>query len=312
LVELANKYGDKLPADMQRYLRKLGGVRDETGKWKIDLDSLPDMVEVRLKLTEDPGSRATRKRYEGWAKQQQGWGGKAPKLTKADGGIVKPMAAGGMLGRPVSGRIAGIVPPNPWGIRGDRRRGWGGKAPKLTKADGGIVKPMAAGGMLGRPMSSSIADIVPPNTWRIIGDRMRGDEAFIPINTDPRSIKILEETARRMGFALAPLAKGGLLGMASGGVNKSGGAKGGKKAGGSGEGGLDPSTLAELAGNAEVVSDAFEQWQASSQNLTRQGLTPLQQTLDTKTMSSLRNLQQQAGVNSVNAVNKLAGRMPPL
>lgn len=261
LVELANKYGDKLPADMQRYLRKLGAVRDQTGKWKIDLDSLPDMVEVRLKLTEDPGSRATRKRYEGWARQQQGWGGKAP---------------------------------------------------KLRKADGGIVKPMAAGGMLGRPMSSRIAEIVPPNTWRIIGDRMRGDEAFIPINTDPRSIKILEETARRMGFALAPLAKGGLLGMASGGVNKSGGATGGKKAGGSGEGGLDPSTLAELAGNAEVVSDAFEQWQASSQNLTRQGLTPLQQTLDTKTMSSLRNLQQQAGVNSVNAVNKLAGRMPPL
>src|SRR5690606_29972883 len=100
--------------------------------------------------------------------------------------------------------------------------GWGGKAPKLKKnATGGIVKPMAQGGTLGRSMSSRIADIVPPNTWRIIGDRMRGDEAFIPINTDPRSIKILEETARRMGFALAPLAKGGLLGMASGGVNKS-------------------------------------------------------------------------------------------
>src|SRR5690606_9125490 len=261
LVQLANKYGDKLPADMQRYLRKLGGVRDQTGKWKIDLDSLPDMVEVRLKLTEDRGSRATYKRYAGLAKQQQGWGGKAP---------------------------------------------------KLKKADGGIVKPMAAGGMLGRPMSSSIADIVPPNTWRIIGDRLRGDEAFIPINTDPRSIKILEETARRMGFALAPLAKGGLLGMASGGANKSGGAKGGKQAGGSGEGGLDPSTLAELAGNAEVVSDAFEQWQASSQNLTRQGLTPLQNLLDTQTKASLKTLQVEAGIKSVAAVNTLAGRMPPL
>src|SRR5690606_36276973 len=122
LVELANKYGDKLPADMQRYLRKLGGVRDETGKWKIDLDSLPDMVEGRLRLTEDPGSRATRKRYEGWAKQQQGWGGKAPKLTKADGGIVEPMAAGGMLGRPMSSSIVEIVPPNTWRIIGDRMR----------------------------------------------------------------------------------------------------------------------------------------------------------------------------------------------
>src|SRR5690606_35803361 len=254
----ANKYGDKLPADMQRYLRKLGGVRDQTGKWKIDLDSLPDMVEVRLKLTEDRGSRATYKRYAGLAKELRG------KSAQMD-------------------RIYG-------------KGNWAQGGIALKKATGGIVKPMAQGGTLGRPMSSSIADIVPPNTWRIIGDRMHGDEAFIPINTDPRSIKILEETARRMGIARAPLAKGALLGMAAGGVNKSGGAKGGKKAGVSGEGGLDPSTLAELAGNAEVVSDAFEQWQASSQNLTRQGLTPLQQTLDTKTMSSLRNLQDRKSV----------------
>src|SRR5690606_39921504 len=132
------------------------------------LDSLPDLGEVRLKLTEDRGSRATYKRYAGLAKQQQGWGGKAP---------------------------------------------------KLKKADGGIVKPMAAGGMLGRPMSSSIADIVPPNTWRIISDWMRCDAAFIPINTDPRTIKILEETVLRMNFAFTTLTKDCLLSMASGQFN---------------------------------------------------------------------------------------------
>src|SRR5690606_8647132 len=138
------------------------------------------------------------------------------------------------------------------------------------------------------------------------------DEAFIPINQDPRSLKILQEVARRMGFALAPLAHGGLLGMASGGVNKSGGAKGGKKAGAAGEMPMDAAGLDGLSGAATDVSDAFAQWQASAQNLTRQGLTPLQNLLDTQTKASLKTLQVEAGTKSVAAVNTLAGRMPPL
>lgn len=65
-----------------------------------------------------------------------------------------------------------------------------------------------------------IAQAVPPNTWRVIGDRMRDDEAFIPINDFERSQQILAATAHRVGFTLLPrdhqpvpmgLAAGGLL-----------------------------------------------------------------------------------------------------
>jgi hypothetical protein len=41
-------------------------------------------------------------------------------------------------------------------------------------------------------MRGGIAQIVPPNTWRVIGDRVRDDEAYIPINNDPRSHAILQ------------------------------------------------------------------------------------------------------------------------
>lgn len=67
-------------------------------------------------------------------------------------------------------------------------------------AAGGVVG-MAPGGTLSR-MSGRLASIVGPNTWRVIGDRVRDDEAFIPLNQSSRSIAILTEAARRMGFDL--------------------------------------------------------------------------------------------------------------
>lgn len=84
----------------------------------------------------------------------------------------------------------------------------------LFKKDGGIVSAQHEGGILGfagggvagrrlSPMRAGIAQIVAPNTWRVIGDRIRDDEAYVPINQSPRSLAILEETARRMGFSLA-------------------------------------------------------------------------------------------------------------
>lgn len=75
---------------------------------------------------------------------------------------------------------------------------------------GGGVLPMARGDNLS-PMSGSTARIVPPNTPRVIGDRIRDDEAFIPINDSVRSTAILSETARRKGFALMPMARGGTV-----------------------------------------------------------------------------------------------------
>ena len=45
----------------------------------------------------------------------------------------------------------------------------------------------------------------------MIGDRLKDDEAFIPINRSPRSQAIFEETARRMGYSVARMyADGGL------------------------------------------------------------------------------------------------------
>lgn len=78
-------------------------------------------------------------------------------------------------------------------------------------AMGGIV-PNAAGNVLAfrngghhlRKMPANRAEIVAPNTWRVVGDRAVGDEAYIPITGSARSRAILNTTARRMGFDLVP------------------------------------------------------------------------------------------------------------
>lgn len=92
-------------------------------------------------------------------------------------------------------------------------------------AIGGIqpVLPMMAGGIVGGTLSSSTAIIVPPKTFRMIGDRQIGDESFIPlIPTSMRSQQIWEESGRRLGREFAPLggsaAAGGLF-IAPGAVN---------------------------------------------------------------------------------------------
>jgi len=61
---------------------------------------------------------------------------------------------------------------------------------------------MAAGGM--RTMSAARAEIVPARQPRVIGDRMRGPEAFIPINRSARSLAILNQAAQGMGQRVVP------------------------------------------------------------------------------------------------------------
>ncbi|MFN2384141.1 MAG: hypothetical protein ABR559_07755, partial [Gemmatimonadota bacterium] len=100
-----------------------------------------------------------------------------------------------------------------------------GNIRSLGRAKGGIDVPgfasgaiaaMAGGGTL--KSIRSVATIVPPNTPRLIGDRMTGNESFIPWDRSARSLAILEQTARAMGYALAPrhARSGGSLGMPSG------------------------------------------------------------------------------------------------
>ena len=71
---------------------------------------------------------------------------------------------------------------------------------------GGIdLKPMAAGGVV----SNNIAEMVKPNTWRIVGDRMDVDEAFIPLDGSQRSWKIMMQALSRMPGSM-PMARGGI------------------------------------------------------------------------------------------------------
>lgn len=80
-----------------------------------------------------------------------------------------------------------------------------GPGPWKPKASGGIdLMPMARGGML-----SNVAQMVPPNTWRVVGDRMDVDEAFIPLDGSRRSWRILAESMRRMPGVM-PMARGGI------------------------------------------------------------------------------------------------------
>jgi hypothetical protein len=91
---------------------------------------------------------------------------------------------------------------------------------QLPRAMGGIVPANFSlfenGGLHnGRltPMRANHARVVQPNTFRVIGDRARDAEAYIPINQAPRSQRILKITAAQMGWGLHPLTA-----MASGGV----------------------------------------------------------------------------------------------
>lgn len=83
----------------------------------------------------------------------------------------------------------------------------------VTQNAAGAIYNFAKGGMMGmKPnMSSRRAAIVQPNTWRVIGDRPHGAEAFIPLNNSARSMMLLAMAANRMGQSIMPLASGGIL-----------------------------------------------------------------------------------------------------
>lgn len=87
-------------------------------------------------------------------------------------------------------RVVGAAPPRAAG------------AYTTPRAEGAYATAYAEGGM--RRMGSARAEVVPARQPRIIGDRMRGDEAFIPVNHSARSRAILQTTANRMGFDLTP------------------------------------------------------------------------------------------------------------
>lgn len=110
---------------------------------------------------------------------------------------------------------------------------------------GGIdIAEYANGGL--RPMEP-VAQMVKPNTWRVVGDRMKDDEAYIPLDGSSRSKSILFETIQRMPGLF--MEHGGIVGFAEGAIAS------GAAASGSGE----DAQSGELA----QVSEAFAALEAA-------------------------------------------------
>lgn len=90
-----------------------------------------------------------------------------------------------------------------------------------ANADGNIIRAYAAGGL--SPMSGRDATVVPPNTWRVVGDRQQNDEFFIPDTDQRQHVAIGAEWARRRGLTLVDAKSAreryGLTAYASGGVS---------------------------------------------------------------------------------------------
>jgi phage-related minor tail protein len=92
--------------------------------------------------------------------------------------------------------------------------GGGGGRGMAQQAMGGVLEFMAAGGIPGLSPMQSVAQMVPANTWRVVGDRGDVPEAYVPLDGSARSWAILMEALRRMpggpdeGLAGAPSPSG--------------------------------------------------------------------------------------------------------
>ncbi|UOQ58552.1 phage tail tape measure protein [Leucobacter allii] len=84
--------------------------------------------------------------------------------------------------------------------------------PMLRNHDGGVLEFMADGGLRGLSPMQPIAQMVPANTWRVVGDRGDVPEAYVPLDGSTRSWAILLEALSRMPGSMRPMADGGILG----------------------------------------------------------------------------------------------------
>lgn len=83
------------------------------------------------------------------------------------------------------------------------RGGRGGQT--IGSAEGNLLQYFAAGGIHPKltPMSPT-AQIVPKNTWRVVGDNMTHPELYAPLDGSSRSLGLMREGASRMGFDMVP------------------------------------------------------------------------------------------------------------
>lgn len=83
---------------------------------------------------------------------------------------------------------------------------------QAAMAQGGVLEFMAQGGVRGLTPMSSVAQVVPASTWRVVGDRSDVPEAYIPLDGSARSMAILGEVMQRMG--VTAMGAGGVAGPA--------------------------------------------------------------------------------------------------
>lgn len=95
----------------------------------------------------------------------------------------------------VDGRVYG-------GLRSD---------PTLNNARGNLVEFMAAGGLRGLTPMQPVAQMVSPDTWRVVGDRGDVPELYAPLDGSARSWALILEGLRRMpGSPPQMMAAGGI------------------------------------------------------------------------------------------------------
>jgi predicted nucleic acid-binding Zn-ribbon protein len=68
----------------------------------------------------------------------------------------------------------------------------------LAPFAGGGIAAMAGGGLT--PMSSNVATMVPPDTWRVVGDNMRYQELYAPLNGSRRTADLITAAAKHEGL----------------------------------------------------------------------------------------------------------------
>ncbi|CAN7267467.1 phage tail tape measure protein [Microbacterium foliorum] len=107
----------------------------------------------------------------------------------------------------VEGQLAALTRPRSVEILANYNFGTGTApvvGPVLPNARGNLVEFMARGGLT--PMNP-IAQMVPPNTWRVVGDRSDVPELYAPLDGSARSWALLMEGLQRMPGAM-PMADG--------------------------------------------------------------------------------------------------------
>ena len=92
----------------------------------------------------------------------------------------------------------------------------------VGNANGNLLEFYANGGMRHPRLSpmSPLAQIVPPNTWRVVGDNMKVPELYAPLDGSQRSLALLREGVERSGFDMVPkgtrfFAEGGFHGSSA-------------------------------------------------------------------------------------------------